>query len=141
MWIAVSPGFATDHLVLVGSNNGIYRSTDSGSTWQAIGRSEIGASSVIQQIEFSPNFVEDRTLLVNVRGRGLYLVALDSAGSVSSLQNVGLTLLNSNVQFTEFRFSPTFKQDTTVMGASRGMVYLSTDGGLTWTLAGHPGIN
>ena len=85
--------------------------------------------------------IEDRTLLVNVRGRGLYLVALDSAGSVSSLQNVGLTLLNSNVQFTEFRFSPTFKQDTTVMGASRGMVYLSTDGGLTWTLAGHPGIN
>ncbi len=55
-WIAISPRFATDHPLLVGSNNGVFRSTNSGSTFQEIGRSQIGPSTVIRQIEFSPNF-------------------------------------------------------------------------------------
>ena len=137
-WIAVSPSFATDHLLLVGSNNGVYSSIDSGNTFQAIGPSEIGPATIIRQIAFSPNFGADRTVFVNVRGRGLYRVLLDAIGKVSSLQNVGVQLLESNIEFTDLRFSPTFKQDNTLMGASGGAVYRSADGGLTWAFAGSP---
>lgn len=138
-WVAVSPHFATDKLVLVGTNKGVYRSVNRGGIWKPIGKSEIGPQTTIRQIEFSPNFGQDRTVFVNVRGKGLYRVTLDAAGIVTSLQNIGLSLLANNVEFTEFRLSPNFVQDATLLGASEGTVYRSSDGGLTWAVAGHPG--
>lgn len=138
-WVAMSPNFAIDHLVLVGTNKGVYRSLNGGDTWTPIGASEIGPLTVIRQIEFSPNFAEDQTVFVTVRGRGMYRVLLDPAANVASLQNIGMPLLAANAEFTEFRVSPNFKVDATLLGASEGAVYRSTDAGLTWTIAGYTG--
>jgi hypothetical protein len=118
MWIAISPQFATDRLVLVGTNNGVFRSTNGGDKWEPITNPRIGPSTVIQQIEFSPNFGNDNTVFVNVRGKGLYRLNMNNLGWVKSTSNVGLSLLNKNIQFTEFRISPNFAQDATLMGAS-----------------------
>ncbi len=136
MWIAVSPEFATDRLVFVGTNNGIFRSSDGGDSWNLLPYKNIGAATVIQQIEFSPNFAEDRLAFVTVRGEGLYRLYLNNKGWITSSQNVGTALLQKNIQFTEFRISPSFKQDHTLLGASRESFYISTDGGLTWMKSG-----
>ena len=138
MWIAISPQFATDRLVLVGTNNGVFRSTNGGDKWEPITNPRIGPSTVIQQIEFSPNFGNDNTVFINVRGKGLYRLNMSNLGWVKSTSNVGLSLLNKNIQFTEFRISPNFAQDATLIGASRTNVYISTNGGLTWKETGHP---
>lgn len=138
MWLAISPQFATDRLILVGTNNGIYRSIDGGDNWKQIANPKIGPSTVIQQIEFSPNFGSDNTVFVTVRGKGLYRLNMNSLGWVESTSNVGLSLLNKNIQFTEFRISPNFAQDATLIGASRTNVFLSKNGGLTWKETGHP---
>ncbi len=138
MWLAISPQFAANRLILVGTNNGIYRSINGGDNWEQIANPKIGPSTVIQQIEFSPNFGSDNTVFVTVRGKGLYRLNMNSLGWVESTSNVGLSLLNKNIQFTEFRISPNFAQDATLIGASRTNVFLSKNGGLTWKETGHP---
>lgn len=138
MWIAISPEFITDRLIFVGTNNGIYRSGNGGDSWKPLLHSNVGPSTVIEQIEFSPAFAEDRIIFVTVRGKGLYRVSLNNAGWITAMQNMGTSLLGKNVQFIEFRISPNFKQDNTLIGASRNELYISTDRGLTWSLTGSP---
>jgi photosystem II stability/assembly factor-like uncharacterized protein len=136
--LAFSPNVAVDHLVLVGTNTGVYVSIDGGATWKGVNDASIGATSIIQQIEFSPGFATDHQVFVNVRAHGFYRVAMSATGAVSSSVNIGGTLLDRNIQFTVFHLSPTFSQDSTMLGASGRDVYRSTDGGVTWTLAGSP---
>lgn len=138
MWIAISPEFITDRLIFVGTNNGVYRSGNGGDSWKPLLHSNVGPSTVIEQIEFSPAFAEDRTIFVTVRGKGLYRVSLNNAGWITTMQNMGTSLLGKNVQFIEFRISPNFKQDNTLIGASKDELYISTDRGLTWSLTGSP---
>jgi photosystem II stability/assembly factor-like uncharacterized protein len=137
-WVAFSPNVAVDHLVMLGTNNGAYVSVDGGATWKSISGTTFGPSTIIQQIEFSPGFATDHQVLINVRGRGLYRVAMSASGAVSSSLNIGQTLLDQNVQFTVFHFSPAFSQDATILGASGRNVYRSNDGGTTWALVGSP---
>ncbi|PSJ15808.1 WD40/YVTN/BNR-like repeat-containing protein, partial [Nitrosomonas supralitoralis] len=58
-WIAISPQFSTDKLVIVGTASGIYRSTDGGTTWTKETNATVGSNAVVQQVEFSPNFATD----------------------------------------------------------------------------------
>jgi photosystem II stability/assembly factor-like uncharacterized protein len=136
--LAFSPNVAVDHLVLVGTNSGVYESSDGGATWKSVNDATIGSANIIQQIEFSPGFASDHQLFVNVRAHGLYSVTMSASGAVTSSLNIGETLLDRNVQFTVFHLSPTFSQDATILGASGRDVYRSTDGGTTWTLVGSP---
>ncbi|WP_293005261.1 hypothetical protein [Nitrosomonas sp.] len=138
-WVAVSPQFATDNLVLVGTNNGIYRSIDGGTTWTKEIHASVGSNAVVQQVEFSPNFGTDRKAFINVRGKGLFRVNLNGGGAVVSSLNTTLSLLtNENIQFTEFQVSPTYAVDSTIVGAARKSIYKSTNGGSTWAVAGFP---
>ena len=136
--LAFSPNVAVDHLVLVGTNSGVYVSTDEGATWKGVNDASIGSPSIIQQVEFSPGFAADHQLFVNVRAHGLYRVAMSASGAVNSSVDIGGTLLDRNIQFTVFHLSPTFSQDSTILGATGRDVYRSTDGGTTWTLVGSP---
>ncbi|MER2511601.1 MAG: hypothetical protein ABTQ25_04135, partial [Nitrosomonas ureae] len=116
-WVAVSPQFATDNLVIAGTNNGIYRSTDGGTSWTKETHASVGSNAVVQQVEFSPNFGTDRNIFVNVRGKGLFRASLNGAGAVTASQNITLSLLqNENIQFTEFQVSPTYAIDSTIVG-------------------------
>ena len=57
--LAMSPNYATDLTVFAGlRGHGVYRSTDGGSTWQALGLLD----QVIVDLAISPNFAVDRTL-------------------------------------------------------------------------------
>ncbi|WP_242447338.1 WD40/YVTN/BNR-like repeat-containing protein, partial [Nitrosomonas supralitoralis] len=58
-WVAISPQFSTDKLVIVGTTSGIYRSTDGGTTWNKETNATVGSNAVVQQVEFSPNFAID----------------------------------------------------------------------------------
>ncbi|PSJ15881.1 hypothetical protein C7H79_16600, partial [Nitrosomonas supralitoralis] len=134
--IAVSPQFATDKMVFVGTSNGLYRSKNGGNNWVTMTQKHIGPGTAIQQAEFSPNFANDGLIFVIVHGKGLYRITLNSSGQIISSKNVGDVLLQQNIQFTEFRISPNFATDATLLGVARDNSYISTNGGVTWTLAG-----
>jgi hypothetical protein len=137
VWVAMSPEFTADGLILAGTNNGTYRSTDAGLTWQALTIPELGASRVVQQIEFSPAFAVDRTFFALVHGRGLVRVALTDTGEVDTVTDVGSALLAQNVEFADFRLSPEFASDGTLIGVAHpANAWVSTDRGNTWALAG-----
>lgn len=135
-WLAISPNFAADRMVLAGTNNGIFRSNDGGRTWQSMGLSDIGRGTVVEQIEFSPNFVTDRAAFVTIRGQGMMRLTLDRTGEALSAVNIGTRLLGANIEFTEFRLSPNYSSDGTLMGVSDANVYRSSDRGDTWRFLG-----
>lgn len=68
--LAVSPNFAEDETLYVATGRSLHRSTDGGDTWQQtpldIGPSSESLTFPAQQIVFSPNFVEDQTLLAAI---------------------------------------------------------------------------
>lgn len=128
MTVAVSPDFTQDGLVLAGTNNGLYASRDRGLTWGAVGGDAAGPGRIVDQVRFSPAFARDRTVLVAVRGRGLYRCA----SSDLAFRRVGTALLRRHIQFTEVQISPAFDVDRTILGASRSDVYRSVDGGASW---------
>ncbi|SEQ22087.1 WD40/YVTN/BNR-like repeat-containing protein [Nitrosomonas ureae] len=134
--IAVSPQFAADKLVFIGTSNGLYRSKNGGNVWTTMTQNHIGPGNAIHQVEFSPNFSNDRLIFVNVHGKGLYKIKLNNKGNIATSKNIGTSLLQENIQFTEFRLSPGFALDATILGVARDSTYISNDGGLTWTLAG-----
>ena len=136
--IAFSPNFAVDHLVLVATNNGLYVSNDSGNTWGGVNSADVGPPRIVRQVDFSPNFALDQQIFATVRGGGMYRVTMTASGAVTGSVNIGMPLLQSNAEFTEFRLSPTFAQDATIAGASDYDLYLSTDGGVNWSKLGSP---
>ncbi|PSJ15807.1 WD40/YVTN/BNR-like repeat-containing protein, partial [Nitrosomonas supralitoralis] len=76
--IAVSPQFATDRMVFVGTSNGLYRSKNGGNWWATMTQKDIGPGTAIQQVEFSPNFANDSLIFVIVHGKGLYRITLNN---------------------------------------------------------------
>ena len=135
-WLAISPNFTADRMVLAGTNNGVFRSNDGGRTWQGMGLRDVGRGTIVEQIEFSPNFVSDHAAFITIRGHGMMRLLLDQTGEALSAVNIGARLLDANIEFTEFRLSPNYTNDGTLLGVSDANVYRSSDRGDTWKFMG-----
>ena len=64
--LAVSPSFGRDGIVFAGTARGLFRSDDRGLRWQRV------LPGIVEAVAVSPDFERDGTLLVSVRGRGLF---------------------------------------------------------------------
>jgi len=127
--LAVSPNFATDHTMLVGTlKHGIYRSTNGGSTWtSAIGPT---ACPNVSEIVISPNFATDKSVFATSVGGGFF--ASTNSGTTFKASNSGITDLNATSVSTYINFATT---GTLVVTTEKAGVYTSTNRGQTWTLA------
>jgi photosystem II stability/assembly factor-like uncharacterized protein len=126
-YLELSPNFASDRRVLLGTPQGLYRSEDAGDSWSAVAHSQVG-SGVIQKIAISPGYASDGTALVAVRGQGLFRTT--DAGD--SWQEIAPQLIDNTVQFTDIRLSPEFVSDQTVFAVSHNRILRSFDRGDTW---------
>ena len=128
--LAFSPGFAQDQTIFaLAVSDGLYRSTDGGTTWTVA-----GLSGSFSALAVSPSFVQDEMLLVIDADGNLYL-SHDAGDNWEPV--IGVTL-DSNGRFT-IAFSPTFGMaDLTVLIASSADPgpYRSLDGGDTWEASG-----
>jgi len=138
--LAISPDYANDGTVLVGSDRGLFWTRDAGETWELV--PALDATAFVEGVAISPNYASDRTFLVSLRGQGLFKTT-DGGASFAQVYNGDLTLARlGNVPSAgvPIVFSPTFADDQTIFGfgGAEPEVFRSTDGGETWEVLDVP---
>jgi photosystem II stability/assembly factor-like uncharacterized protein len=131
--LAISPNYKKDKIVFAGTGEGLYKTIDGGKSWQKLEGSAFGGNGYIQAIAISPNYQNDRTLIITVKGRGLFKT-ID--GGVTFVE-IGHDLINNNHFLRLLEFSPAYSIDNTIYVAGDEL-FQSTDGGNTWKLIGRP---
>ena len=127
--LAFSPAFATDHTIFsLVANDGIYRSTDSGSSWLPV---EI--SRAYTALAVSPNYAVDDTITAVATTGTIYTSPDDGA---TWNPGTGVTLGTGGE--TSIAYSPTFGIDQVIMAASStdASPVRSLDSGVTWNAVG-----
>jgi len=127
--LVFSPAFATDHtLFVLVANDGIYRSTDSGSNWLPV-----ETSRGYTALAVSPNYAVDETITA-VSTTGTIYTSTDDGATWNP--GTGITL-GTGGEIT-LAFSPTFNVDQVIMAASSTDTSSarSLDRGVTWTAVG-----
>ncbi|MHB0975572.1 MAG: FG-GAP-like repeat-containing protein [Candidatus Aquicultorales bacterium] len=130
VYITISPTFATDRTVFVGTYYGLLVSTDGGDSWTAIPLSTYGGIKAV----LSPSYATDKTLFAHA-----LRPEADSQKLFKSTDG-GKTWLSLSVPFGNYydgvssmALSPNYAADKTVyIGTNAGGVMKSTNGGSTW---------
>ncbi len=126
--IMISPGFAEDNLVFAGTPQGLFKSTDRGAQWQKAGLASAVADGHIAGMGISAFFNVDRSLMVSVRGRGLFR----STDGGTTFEELAPQLIEANHFFEFIAFSPDYDESQTIFGASEYSLFRSGDNGRTW---------
>ena len=141
MTLAVSPGFASDATVFAGVSDGLYRSTDGGSSWQRVTEGLTGATAA--SIEFSPGFERDSTVFAGMLGERVIsymwgaLLYVTPPGGIFRSTDGGVTWEIyedlKKVSAMSISLSPSFEYDSTAfVGTLHSGIFRTTDGGDVW---------
>ncbi len=131
--LAISPDYATDHTVFAGlRGRGVYRTTDSGDTWQPAGLS----NQVIIALAISPNYAADHTVFaaVGLPTAGYMIYHTMDSGANWEVPFVTPYGYGFNA-LTNLSISSNYANDHTLyaLGAE---TYKTDDGGLVFTISG-----
>lgn len=124
MALAVSPNFASDRALVVGTDSGIYRSRDGGDAWTP---AQLPVSrSMVLALSYSPNYIADGILLAGTLEDGVWL-SEDRAEhwSARSFGMLDATVLSIAI-------SPNFAHDETVYIGTDTALYYSYNGTRAW---------
>lgn len=115
-----------DHpYIFAGLNGGLLRSIDGGETWEST--PQPSPSPIFSSLVPSPDFAQDGTLFAGTLGCGVLIYK--SYGSKLSMWNFGL--LDHEILCLEV--SPNFIEDRTIFAGAQSGLFLSTNGGRSWT--------
>ena len=122
---AVSPLFAVDNKVFMTSElDGVYFSSDAWTTWSQINQGLPALNLRDSATGLGPG--SEVLLYVSGADGGLYRTG-DSGATWE-------TVLDTSVFAAEFALSPDYTVDgTIIVGANTGTIYISTDGGASFT--------
>ncbi|MEO1402154.1 MAG: YCF48-related protein [Cyanobacteria bacterium J06635_1] len=143
--IVISPDYDRDQTLFVGSSSGLFKSPDAGVTWQTVAIAGLDpAYSLVEGVALSPNYGQDGTLLVSLRGQGLFK-SRDLGQTFKPIGDAQLAfarMLNVPCAGRPIQFSPNYAEDNTIFGFGSATtdVFRSTDGGETWTVLTTPDI-
>lgn len=134
--MAISPNYKADKTVIAGTGQGVFLTRDSGESWVKLVGSAYGGDSYVEGLAISPDYQNDRTFLVSVRGKGLFKT-VDGGEDFTQIGNELIALARMNnvpSSGVPIQFSPTYAVDKTIyaFGAASAAVFKSTDGGDTW---------
>jgi len=129
--LSLSPCYNTDHLLLAGAADGLYYSTDGGISWfkKRVSHPNDPDES-ITTIAISPDFANDSTVFVGIRGKGIYK-STDGGISWNDISD-GL----SELLVMDIALSPNYSIDRFVLAAtkSEGIFRCIDMPGETWHL-------
>jgi putative cell wall-binding protein len=133
--IAVSPAFATDHTVYLGTDWGVYKSTNGGDIWA---EDDAGfptggslASYAVKAIAISPNYATDHTVFAG----GKFFGAAGIFKSTSAETNWTSTAdgVPPDARVNALVISPAYATDLRVFAGTDLGVYKSASGGASWS--------
>lgn len=125
--LAISPAFASDQTLFTTTGRGLFKSTDSGDTWEKQSALPFGMNMSIRTLALSPNYDQDQTLLVGLSGTGLF----KSEDGGATFFMVGRDLIRNNFELYRVAFSPNYALDNTIYGGG-SQLFVSRDGGHKW---------
>lgn len=132
--IAISPDYDADKTVFVGTVDGLFQSDDAGMSWHKPLHPTAIEIGYVRAIAFSPNFREDRTVLVSIKGSGLF----KSVNRGKHFFHIGSQTPSKSYQFQSLVFSPNYKINETIYGAAQGELLRSSDAGERWFILPRP---
>jgi photosystem II stability/assembly factor-like uncharacterized protein len=134
VWVTISPNYGADQTLFAASGDGLYKTTNGGSSWQELHSPAYGEDAYIAGMAISPDYETDQNLMISIKGRGLF----KSENGGATFDQVGLEAINNNHQVYLIRFSPTYGTDNTIYAASLEELIRSADGGNTWQVIDRP---
>jgi photosystem II stability/assembly factor-like uncharacterized protein len=135
--LALSPAYADDKTLLAGTIAGLFKTTDAGNQWSKVATPELEGRSYIEAVAISPEFPKDQTLIIMVKGRGLFKsqdggVTFHQTGEHLIEANTPLSRMWSYLPGEAIRFSPDFENDQSIFGSSGLELFRSTNAGDKW---------
>ena len=123
--LTISPGYATDTTIFVGTEeHGIFKSTDGGGSWVAV---NTGLTiSNVQALAISPGYATDQTIFAGTAGGGVFK-STDGGGNWVAV-NAGL----EEMHVQALAISPDYETDQTIFAGTDNGIFRSTDGGSNW---------
>ncbi|ESA32502.1 glycosyl bnr repeat-containing protein [Leptolyngbya sp. Heron Island J] len=143
--IEISPNYPQDKTLFVSSYDGLFKTTDSGESWQSVAIADVAPErTFLEGVAVSPNYGQDGTVMVSLRGKGLYR-SVDGGDSFTPIGDASLAfsrMYNVPCAGRPIQFSPNYAEDNTIFGfgTAHTDVYRSTDGGETWETLTTPDI-
>lgn len=143
--VAISPDYPQDQTLFVSSYDGLFKTTDAGESWERVAIADVTADrTFLEGVALSPNYAQDGTVMVSLRGKGLYK-SVDKGGSFSPIGDASLAfsrLYNVPCAGRPIEFSPNYTEDNTIYGFGTATtdIYRSTDGGENWETLATPDI-
>lgn len=133
--IAFSPAFRDDETIATAEETSLSVTRDAGRTWDSV---DFGNGAVVEAVAVSPDYANDRLVLVSVRGRGL-LRSGDGGETFrpvsSGPSESGLVVADySNPTAAAIQLSPTYVHDGTIFAFAQHAILRSEDGGEHWEL-------
>ena len=136
--LAISPSYKVDQTVFAGTEAGLFVTRDGGKSWSKLAGTADGDDGYVEAVAISPNYQNDQTLIMSIRGRGLF----KTVNGGTTFTRVGDDLLNNNHSLANMygfwpptvpiKFSSSYSVDQTIYGVSETNLFKSTDGGNTW---------
>jgi photosystem II stability/assembly factor-like uncharacterized protein len=136
--LAISPDYKVDGTVLAGTKEGLFITKNRGESWTKLEGKAYGEESFVEAIALSPNYQQDRTFIVSIKGKGLFKT-IDGG---KTFTQIGNGLIENNILLANMesfnstsipiKFSPSYAFDKTLYGYSGTKLFKSIDGGKTW---------
>ncbi|WP_300505126.1 YCF48-related protein [Crocosphaera sp.] len=143
--LGIPPTFSQDGVIFVGGFNGLFKSQNSGETWQEL---ETLSGGIVANLGISPNYKNDSTLGVVTYVGNAYLSS--DGGNTWKTINKGLEPPRFTRQFNftgqdprrffDVAFSPNYESDGNIFASVLWENFLrSTNRGQNWQIVGLPG--
>jgi photosystem II stability/assembly factor-like uncharacterized protein len=123
--MSISPNFADDETLFVGTESGIFRSTNGGRAWREVGFPSDVAP--VLSLALSPDYAHDGTLFAGTESEGLY----GSYDKGRTWTRLGAEAIPDTVN--GIVLSPQFPAKPHILALLDDAVLVSRDGGQSWS--------